>query len=176
MGPTTYALCHKGLIGPVMWLAGLCVFPPLIPNISLPLGHAGTAVTQPFFVPVDKKYLWTLNFEFTSVEARLDDKIVGSNFDSRCLSAPESLNSRSEFGRPIPIRIVVRRANDRTVVVDTAFQSLCIHGHVDNKKSRAVGWVELTRGEYIAEITNVVAQRDLSGVVTTVSLVPGGAK
>lgn len=176
MGPTTYTLCQKAVIGPAMWLASLCVFPPLIPDTPLPLDQAGMTVKHPFVVPVDKRYLWTLIFVFPSIEAGLADKIVGSRFDPRCLSDPASLSGQVEFGRPIPIHIVIRRAKDRVAILDTTFQTLCHFGYVGDKKSRAVGWVELVRGEYIAEVTNLAAQDGLSAVKTTVSLVPGLAK
>ena len=176
MGPTTYTLCQKAVIGPAMWIAGLCTFPPLINDASLPLSSAGAAVTTPFSVPVDKDYKFILEFEFKSAEARLRDMIVGGSYRTECEKEPAALLGKPEYGRPIPVRVVVRKAKDRTVVIDQQFTSLCVVGHVANRKSRGIGWVSLTRGEYTAEITNVDAQEDMTDIKTSISLVSGSGK
>lgn len=176
MGPTTYALCQKSLIGPAMWIAGLCSFPPLVSHLALPMNLGGESVTTSFTVPVEKNYQFILHFEFASTDARLQDAIVGRSYSAECDNEPNSLVDKPEYGRPIPIRVVVRRAKDRLILVDKQFTSLCLLGHVDNRKTRSVGWVALPRGEYTAEVTNVAAQKDLTNTKTFISLVPGGGK
>ncbi|WP_411969922.1 DUF5625 family protein [Paucibacter sp. DJ2R-2] len=176
MGPTAYALCQNGIIGPAMWIVGLCVFPPLIGSTALPLQTAGIATSSSFTVPVDKSYQFLLEFEFASTEARLQDKIVGNNYAAGCQSNPMSLAGQAEYGRPIPIRVVIRRANDSSVVVDSKFVTLCLQSHSNNRKSRSIGWVTLARGEYTAELTNLAAQDGLTHTRTSFSLVPGGRK
>lgn len=176
MGPTTFALCQKAGIGVAMWITGLCSFPPLIKDVAMPLDAAGASVKAPFSAPVDKSYQFILSFDFKSVEARLQDSIVGRNFREECYTAPATLIGQSEYGRPIPIKVVVRRANDQSVVIEKEFTSLCVLSHGGNRKSRNVGWVTLSRGEYIVEMTNVVAQEGLADTKTYIALVPGGGK
>lgn len=163
-----------------MWLSFLCVFPPLISDEPLSLERAGTSMAKAFTVPVNKKYAFDLRFEFPSVKARIQDQIVGSRFDENCRSdikyqeIPEP--KRVDLGRPISFRIVIRRKSDSAILIDRAFNSLCITSHVDNKKWRTIGWVELTRGEYTTEITNLEAQVGLASVKTYISLVAGHGK
>ena len=176
MGPTTYALCQKSLIGPAMWIAGLCSFPPLVSHIALPMNTGGEFVVESFTVPVDKNYQFILQFEFASTDARLQDTIVGKSYSAECDKEHNSLAGKPEYGRPIPIRIVVRSKTDRSILIDKQFTSLCLLGHVDNRKTRSVGWVTLSRGEYTLEVTNISAQNDLNNVQTFISLVPGGGK
>lgn len=176
MGPITYSLCQKAIIGPAMWIVGLCSFPPLIDEISLPINTTGASVKTSFSAPVDKNYQFILNFEFASTEARLQDTLVGQRFQKACDTAPASLLGKSEYGHPIPIRILIRRANDQSVLLDQEFTSLCVLGHANNRKSRSVGWVTLDRGEYIAEITNVAAQEGFTDTEVFVALVPGVGK
>lgn len=176
MGPTTFALCQKAVFGPAMWIAGLCAFPPLIRDVPLPLDAAGATVSVPFTAPVDKRYQLVLGFDFPSVQARLQDVVVGDRYHAACVSSPESLVGRPGFGRAVPIRVVIRRAEGGDVVVDQTFTSMCVFGHSEHRKWRSVGWVQLPRGPYTAEITNVDAQPGLEGVKTVVSLVPGGRK
>ena len=176
MGPITYSLCQKALIGPALWIAGLCAFPPLIENTSLPLTTAGATVSAPFTVPVDLRYQFVLQFEFPSTEARLQDTLVGSRYQTECETDPAALADKPEFGRPIPLRLIIRNAKDHSLVTDEQVTSLCVLGHAGNKKSRAVAWVTLSRGDYTAEISNLSAQTGLDDVNTFIALVPGSSK
>jgi Domain of unknown function (DUF5625) len=176
MGPTTYALCQKAFIGPAMWIMGLCSFPPLISDLSFSLDAAGTPVASAFSVPVDRSYEFVLDFEFASTEARLQDRIVGTNYEAACSTEPTSLLGKSEYGRPIPIRVVIRKSSDKAILVESEFLTLCVKGQISNRKSRSIGWVALPRGEYIAEVTNLAVQEGLAEMKTSISLVPGGGK
>lgn len=180
MGPTTYALCQKPVIGVVMLITSLCTFPPLFSNEPFPLSQAGTNISKAFTVPVDKDYRFELGFEFPSVEARLSDQIVGSGFDANCTrdvkyqDIPEA--QRLGLGRPMSFHVVIRRATDRTVFIDRTFDSRCVTSFVENKKWRTIGWAELPRGNYIAEVTNLESQRDLININTHISLIAGTGK
>lgn len=176
MGPITFALCHKALIGPAMWITGLCSFPPLIDALPFPLDAGGSTVSSAFSVPVDKNYEFFMSFEFVSTEARLQDKLVGSNYGAACDRGPAPPLAKSEYGRPIPIRIVIRKMSDKSIVIDSEFVTLCVQGWMDNHKGRSIAWLALSQGEYTAEVTNVTAQEGFGAVTSSISLVAGGAK
>ena len=180
MGPTTYALCKKPVIGVVMWITSLCVFPPLFSDAPLSLSKAGTTLSQTFNVKVDKRYGFELEFEFPSVAARVHDQVAGSTYNENCrddVAYQDILPAyRAELGQPIPIRVVVRRKSDQAVVMDRTFRTLCIFAHGDNKKSRSIGGVDLVRGDYVAEITNLESHPEFDGIKTYVSLAAGHGK
>ncbi len=163
-----------------MWITSLCSFPPLFTHAPIALDKAGASVSAPLSVPVTKKYPLILNFEFPSVDARLKDEIVGSRHDENCLDGikyteiPEA--KRLGLGRPIPIRVVIRKNSDKSVVVDHVFNSLCITSHIDNKKTRTIGWLDLAEGNYTAEVISLEAQSGLEHVKTSISLVAGYGK
>lgn len=184
MGPITYSLCQKPVIGFVMLAASLCVFPPLIPAEPFPLDTAGATVTKEFEVPVDKQYTFELVFEFPSGANKLNDKLVGAWPHDYCdvnakyeqiyehIPEPE----RSKMGQPIPIRIVVRKSDDHAIVMDRTLMTLCSSGSTETVKRRPIGRVSLGRGKYIAEITNLESQSQFEGVKTRVTLVSGHGK
>lgn len=181
MGPITYWLCEKPVIGVVMWISSLCAFPPLFSNEPIALSIANSTVSKAFVVPVDKKYPLTLTFAFESLQARLSDQIVGDRFDENCYKQeryediPE--NKRSGLGRPIPFKVSVRRTSDRVVVLNKTFVSLCRASHNGaNEKSRTIAWLELPRGEYTLEVINLQGQLGLERVKTHVSLYAGYGK
>ena len=181
MGPTTYALCQKSFLGPAMWIAGLCAFPPLFSGEHIDLSVTGASVTKSFDAPVEKSYPLAVTFEFPSIEARLSDQIVGDRYSDKCQGEihyekiPEV--QRKGLGRPIPFRVVIRKAVDRSVVLDRTFVSLCVTSHNGkNAKTRTIGWLPLAVGDYVAEITNLEGQSSLHGVKTEISLYGGQGK
>lgn len=184
MGPMTYALCQKPVIGMAMFVASLCVFPPLIGSESLSLASAGATTSKEFVVPVDKSYLFDLAFKFPSLEAMTRDRVVGSGYGDACGYEVKHEDiaavRRDDLGRPIPIHVTIKRQSDGRVVVDQTFVSLCMFasggGPEDPTKWRKIGRVELTRGKYLVEVTNVEAQAGLDGVATSFSLVGGHGK
>ena len=175
MGPIRYELCQKPIIDLVLWVTGLCVFPPLIEPMAFPLTVAGAKVSVPFSAPVDKSYQLQLGFEFSSTEARLKDQIVGTKYQTECDHDPATLTGRPEFGKPIPIRVVIRKEDDKEVAIDQQFLSLCSNGFINNTKWRGVGWVTLPRGKYIGEITNLIAQDELTNTKIFITLAPGAS-
>ncbi len=181
MGPTTYALCHKYFIGPAMWIAGLCAFPPLFSGQQIDLSVTGALVTKSFEVPVEKSYPLAVTFEFASVEERLSDKIVGERYGELCRgdvrydAIPEG--QRKGLGQPIPFRVVIRRAADNSIVIDRTIVSLCVTSHDGkNAKTRTIGWLPLATGNYVAEVTNLERQSSLPGVKAAISLYGGYGK
>lgn len=182
-GPTTYALCQKPVIGIAMFVASLCVFPPLILNEPLSLTTAGATAAKEFVATVDKSYLFDLAFEFPSIEAMKRDGVVGTGYSGVCDDAVKyediATVRREDLGRPVPIRVSIKRKSDGRVVVDQTFVSLCTFGSSGSEhptKWRKIGRVELTRGKYLVEVTNLEAQAGLDGVATSFSLVGGHGK
>lgn len=183
MGPMTYALCQKPVIGMAMFVASLCIFPPLIPSEPISLTTAGAQSRKEFVVPVDKSYLFDLAFRFPSIEAMKHDDVVGTGYSDGCDGTLKYEDvpalGRTDLGHPIPIHITIKREPDRRVVVDRTFVSLCMFGssgREDPTKWRKIGRVELTRGKYLVEVTNLEAQAGLDGVATSFSLVGGHGK
>jgi len=180
MGPTTYALCQKPVIGVAMWITSLCAFPPLFSEAPLALSVGGATISQAFKVRVDKRYGFDLGFDFPSVAARLQDKVAGSTYNEYCrgdISYQDiPVAYREPLGHPIPLKVVVRRKSDNAVVFDRVFMTLCVFAHGENKKWRSIGGVDLVRGDYVAEITNLESQSGLDGVKTYISLVAGHGK
>lgn len=181
MGPTTYALCQKSFLGPVMWIVGLCAFPPLFSEEYIDLSVTGASITKSFEVPVEKSYPLAVTFEFPSTEARLSDQIVGDRYSDKCQGdiryedIPEA--QRKGLGQPIPFRVVIRKAADRSVVLDRIFVSLCETSHNGKSaKTRTIGLLPLLVGDYVAEITNINGQPSLSGIKTAISLYGGYGK
>lgn len=180
MGPITYSLCHKPVIGVLMYVSSLCAFPPPIPNEPLPMASAGLAVSKEFEAPVDKAYAFDLVFEFPTGDARLSDQILGKwpmEYCGKNIAYEDiPVTHRAVMGRPIPIRIVIRKISDRSIVADQTHVTLCSSGHTSTMKWRPIGWVNLTRGKYIAEVTNLKSQPGLEGVKTMFTLVGGRGK
>jgi len=181
MGPLTYSLCQKPIIGPIMWILTLCAFPPLFSGEPINLNKAGATVIRSFTVPVEKSYPLAVTFEFPSVESRLNDQIVGDRFSENCQGIirydeiPEI--KRHGLGLPIPFKVIVRKAADRSIVIDQTFESLCeTSSNGTNAKTRTIGWLALPTGNYIVEVTNLQVQPNLTDVNTTISLYGGHGK
>ena len=180
MGPTTYSLCQKPVIGIMMWVTSLCAFPPLFSDVPIKLAVTNATATSTFTAPVDKIYPLDITFEFPSVEARINDQIVGDRYIETCIGnvrydeMPEV--QKKGIGRPIPFKVVVLKAADRSIVINQTFESKCITSHNGTEKIRTIGWLRLPVGDYVAEVTNLQAQSDLSNVTTTISLDGGSGK
>lgn len=180
MSPLTYSLCHTPVIGALMWISFLCTFPPLIEDTEISLEKSGLVLNQSFEAPVAKTYTLYLNFVFPSIEARLHDEIVGDRYSADCVELkryddiPEK--RRIGLGRPIPLRVVIRKSEDKTVILEQTFQSWCSAVHVGNMKGRIVGSLSLGRGAYTIEVFNEQPQTDLNETKTHIALVSGGHK
>jgi hypothetical protein len=181
MGPITYSLCNKDVIGLAMWITGFCAFPPLIPATEISLRDRGLILSKEFHAPVDKSYLLNLRFVFPSTEARIKDRLVGDgrashycNGDIHYDTIPE--HERPGLGLPIPFRVVVRSEPDGASVVERTFHSLCHVAHAKNDKHRNVGRLDLNRGSYRIEVTNLQPQLAFGDITIEMSLVSGDAK
>lgn len=181
MGPLTYSLCHKPVIGLAMWICGLCHFPPPIPQTPVSLQQPGPILRVSFEAPVDKSYLLAFQFVFPSVEARLRDELVGDGRQTPYCSGempwrdiPEQ--ARAGLGRSIPLRVVVRRQDNDAVVAEKVFHSLCSTSHATNDKGRSIGRLQLQHGGYHIEVFNMEAQPEFSSIRIALHLVSGDAK
>ena len=183
--PITLYLCYKPVIGLVMFVLFLCGTPSPFSDEPVDLTTTGTTVRKAITIPVEMSYALAVTFEFPSDEARLNDQIVGSTYAQSCMGLvspddiPELERIRYEdrpdmerrlLGLPIPFHVVVRKATDHSVIVDHTFESLCTTGWSEKTKYRDIAWLQLPSGYYIAEVTNLHGQPDLTGVKTTLAL------
>jgi hypothetical protein len=180
MGPLTYSLCHKPVIGLVMYITSACAFPPLFYDEAFPLQQAGSHFVKAFDAPVGKAYSLQLGFHFPSAQAMRADAVVGSRYDPNCerpyADIPET--QREGLGRPIPIRVLVREKRTGKVTLDRIFDTLCRTSSASErfKVTRTAARIELAEGSHVVEIWNMASHPGLEYVRTTVSLVPGDGK
>ena len=130
MGPITYSLCKTQYIGIVMFISGMCAFPNLIEPTEISLQEPGIVLSKDFNAPVDENYLLTLNFIFPSVEERIKDSLVGDGTQSRYCNVETSyenipLNERKGLGLPIPLKVIVRKQPEGTLIMEHTFPTLC---------------------------------------------------
>ena len=181
MGPITYSLCQKPVIGLAMWITSLCVFPPLINDEPFPINKENTSITIPFEVPVDKKYSLEMNFKFPSNEAYNLDKIVGTRYNQYCYNQTKYEDipefERAGLGQPIIFKIVVREEENDSIIFDKTIESLCTTSNgKDYRKTRTITRIPLIRGNYIINIISINKQNNLDNVKTSVSLKAGRSK
>ncbi|MCC2957845.1 DUF5625 family protein [Massilia sp. IC2-477] len=173
MGPITYALCKKPVIGLVLFASSACAFPPLFHDEALPLQQAQAGFVKEFRAPVSKTYFLELRFHFPTAQAKDDDMVVGSRHEVDC---KRDGAEQAGAGRPIPIHVLVREKRSGTLMLDKVVDTLCISDGTSLVKQRRAARLELARGDYIAEIRNLESQSGLDGVRTTVSLFSGMRK
>lgn len=184
MGPIVYALCQQSVIGAGMFITGLCAFPPLIAETALPLATAAAPVVAAFTVPVDKSYEFELKFTpQTRQELALIGDIAGTRYDRDYCEGKVDYDDipparRAGLGRAIPVRVLVRRQPEGTVVADRTFISLCrfAAGGADMAVLRKIGRIDLVCGAYSAQVSATVAVPELAGIRTSFLLVPGHGK
>jgi hypothetical protein len=180
MGPITYSLCHKPIIGPLMWILSLCAFPPPIPPVDISLEKPGLALTTKFEVPVDRTYPLILEFDFPTAQDRVNDKIVGTGYDEHCKDETKHdaiIDKNPEiYGKVIPIRVVIKEVFGSVVVLDKTFRSSCSFSVGITDKDREVGYLKLARGQYLIEIINISGQPELKGIQTRIMLAGGLGK
>lgn len=180
MGPVTYALCQKPVIGLLMYMSTLCAFPPLILEEPLSLASAGASVSKAFVVPVDKTYWFDLAFEFSSMEALTRNPMYKPRYGCAAGAAAEDTpTERGKDAGAIPIHVSIRRQSDGRVIVNKTLMSRCqfaMSGGEHPTLWQEIGRVELTPGKYVAEVSNLEAQPGLDGVKTSFSLVGGHGK
>ncbi|GEC14652.1 DUF5625 family protein [Nitrobacter winogradskyi] len=181
MGPITYSLCQKQIIGLAMFITGLCAFPPLIAATDVSLRESGLILDRAFNVPVDKSYQLELEFVFPSIEARVADKLVGDGDSSSFCTSNTDYDAipdraRARLGLPIPFRVVVRAKPGEAPVVDQTFHSLCNMSHIRNSKGRMIGRLHLNRGNHRIEVYSLQPQPAFNDIEVQLSLVSGHGK
>lgn len=181
MGPLAYSLCQKEIIGAAMWITGMCAFPPLVAPTPVSLEAPGTILQTEFKAPIDKSYLVALHFTFPSAEARLKDNLVGDGRSSKFCDANIPYDSippseRQGLGIPIPMKVIVRRQPEGTLVSEDVFNSLCKTSHSAKDKGRNVGRIQLREGRYRIEVHNLQAQPAFRDIGVEIMLVSGGGK
>jgi hypothetical protein len=181
VGPLTYSLCQKEVIGLAMWVTGMCAFPPLVEPTPVSLQVPGMVLRKEFKAPVEKSYLVALNFSFPSTDARLKDDLVGDRYSGKDCDANMQYDSippreRQGLGVPIPLRVIVRKQPEGTVISDEIFNSLCITSYSSNRKTRSVGRIKLKEGVYRLEVHNLLAQPAFKDIGVEIILVSGSAK
>lgn len=179
MGPTTYSLCAKPVVGTAMWISSLCAFPPPLPQAEISLNSPGSVLTASFEAPVEKSYPLILVFTFASADERMRDKLVGSTYNEYCQGKPfEEIPEkyREGLGKPIPLRVFVKKADDSSVILDKTFESLCTTSAATTTKNRTVGYLPLPRGKLSIEVVNLQPQPEFQGVKVGVMLAGGAGK
>lgn len=179
MGPTSYSLCSKPVIGAIMWISSLCAFPPPLPEAEVSLSSPGPILTATFEAPVEKSYPLILVFNFANNDERLKDKYVGSTYNQYCQGIPfEQIPEkfREGLGKPIPIKVVVTRSEDASVILDKTFESLCTTSWGPTTKNRTVGYLALPRGKFNIQVVNLQSQPEFQGVKVGVMLAGGTGK
>jgi hypothetical protein len=181
MGPITYSLCQTKGLGLIMWICGLCAFPPLIDDVPIFLDDEQTILSLPFEVSIDKKYLFKLELRFKTNEERIENGLLGTYYshdycrnDVDYDAIPES--ERKTLGQPILFNIKILDRATQAVVQDKNFTSLCKASHSVLSNYRQIGWVDLTEGQYIAKIRILEKQKNVDNIQSFISLVSGGAK
>lgn len=186
MASLVFELCHKPIVGIVLFVLFLCGAPRLFEDVPIDLSVAGATVTREVHASVDMNYGLSLTFKFSSNEARLNDHIVGNNYTKSCtglltsnfepvgveyihaVDIPDT--ERKWLGHLIPFRVSIRTATNQSVIVDQTFESLCNSGHNgQNEKYRDIAWIHLPIGDYVVNVTNLQAQPDLLDVHSTLS-------
>jgi Domain of unknown function (DUF5625) len=182
MGPITYSLCQKPILGVAMWLASACAIPALFTGAPINLAVPASKVVAAFNAPIDLTYSLGIRFDFESAEAKISDEIVNSYGSRHCGPActfDERLAEERKHplgGRLIPFKVVIRNAVDKSIVLDQTFKSSGLSSYNSTWKIRKIGLVTLKRGKYTAEIVNLEAQTGLESVKTTLFLNAGGGK
>jgi hypothetical protein len=181
MGPVTYSLCHKEIIGLAMWITGFCAFPPLIPATEVSLRDPGLILSKDFNAPVDTSYLLNLRFVFPSTEIRIKDRLVGDRYASQYCDGDIPYDAipdheRPGLGFPIPFKVTVRTEPEGIPVIERTFHSLCHVAHAKNDKYRNVGRFDLNQGGYRIEVTNLQPQLAFDDITIEMSLVSGDAQ
>ena len=164
-----------------MWILTLCAFPPLFPSTIISLKEPGLVLKTTFEAPVEKNYPLILEFYFPTEEERGNDTIVGQGYNEYCKSENRQYEiiekHREYYGKAIPIKVVVKKIPDSTIVIDKTFQTLCTTGHDGHtKKDRDIGYLGLAQGQYLIEVFNISSQPELKGIQTKIMLAGGHGK
>lgn len=181
MSPTLLALCQKAVIGPALWITGQCAFPPPLPATAIQLDTAGLVLSQEVEVPVSMGYFLSLGVEFASVEDRLNDRLIGSQYDVPCYG-PDArqmsdfpVEQRRDLGRPVRLQVSVLDARQGAVAWKADLASICRAGHdLKRKKLQVLALAPLAEGRYRVLVHNVEPRPDLAGLGISFFIHSGG--
>ncbi len=179
MSPFIYSMCQKPIVGLAMATVALCEFPPLMKDVQMKLGEAGTVVTADVEVPVDLSYALMLEMSNPAGESlsKQEVLIIGDRRIEDCADdvdlAKVPKQARASFGRPMAFKVEVRHKPDNALVYARTVNTLCVASKWANQRSRSLGNFALVRGAYTVRIENVEAQPGLEHLNTTVVLAPG---
>lgn len=180
MNPTLYVLCQKAVLGPALWISGLCSFPPLLPESPVSLDAPGLILTKEYEAPVSNNYFLSFHVEFPSVEQRLNDTLIGSKFDVPCYGeegkkvSDFSTERQFDLGRPVKLHVKVLRLPSETVAWEADISSICRAGHdLKAKKLQVLALTHFTQGKYRIYVTNIEARPDLAAFRTSITIHSG---
>ncbi len=164
-----------------MWITGLCAFPPLIPATEISIREAGLVLITKFTAPVDKSYLLSLRFVFSSTETRIKDNLVGERYSGNYCTGNIQYDAipqqeRSGLGLPISFKVVMRTEPGSDLVFEQTFNSLCYVAHATNDKYRDVGRFGLNEGVYRIEVYNLQPQPAFGDIKVEMSFDSGDRK
>ena len=184
MGPITYSVCHKSIVGLLLTLTPLCDFPPLVSQKPVSLQAPQIILSETFYVPVDDLgYFLFIKHRFGSTEERLADRLVGAEYGVPCYSRdaksydqyPE--DQRKRLGKPILLHATIRKVPSGELMLDKDFRSICPAGHdLKATKSQIIGLIWLNRGEYSMTVINKEARPDFANIHSSLLLSGGNAK
>jgi len=178
MSPFIYNLCQKPIVGLAMATVALCEFPPLMKDVQMKLGEAGTVVTADVEVPVDLSYVLMLEMSNPAGESlsKQEVAIIGDRRVEDCDEATDlakvAKQERASYGRPMAFKVEVRHKPDNALVHSRTVNTLCVASKWANQRSRSLGNIALARGIYSVRIENVDAQTGLERLNAMVVLAP----
>ncbi|MFM8330425.1 MAG: hypothetical protein ACKN9T_01920 [Candidatus Methylumidiphilus sp.] len=181
MNPTLFALCQKPVLGPLLWITAQCGFPPPLPETPISLASPGHVLSASFDVPVSKGYFLSLTVGFPSIEARLNDTLIGAKYDVPCYGKDAKTvedfpkERHEDLGKPVRLYVTVKQWPDGTVIYNKAIASICRAGHdLATKKIQVLALAAFAEGQHLIEVQNIEARPDLAGLTTSLTIHSGG--
>lgn len=175
-----YEQCRGRVLGTLMWATGMCAFPPLADDVPIDLTQAGVEVSMPIEVAVGMGYDLTLRTEFGTVQARVDDTVIGGYVSGYCAGetiAPSTpAGVRARIGVPVDFHVRVVDASSHALRWQGDFESRCSQGHEGTRKWRGIGRIPLEPGSYIVTVSAPAATPQLAGTRNFLTLGPPRGK
>lgn len=178
MTAARYRHCRKPVLGLLMWITSLCVFPPLFDDAEIELAAPGAAVSDKFSVAVGMTYELKLRTEFGPGQAAAVEAVIG-RYDGRYCepgrpAAPEAL--RAALGVPIVFQVRITDQATQAVRVDETFESLCSFSGTGSQRTRLVARLALPPGDYAITVTAPQGEPRLAGTRNVLLLAPPHGK
>lgn len=152
MNELTYSLCQKPVLGLVMYLSSLCVFPPPLENVPLPLDRPGGIAEGEFEAPATTAYSIELVFKYSEKEFAATNGVVGSGQAATCkdkYSSLESIRIPDGFsGIATPLEISIRTPNGTSVEHFFVSGACGAAWWAKGEIGRILATVDLPRGNY----------------------------